>query len=86
MPDTQKKMATKNGSPRGFVGLVGVQEVVEEVVGVPWVCSPSTKMAGVHGGVDGELPVSWMAAVALACSRHKKRVGELDLGHVSIAR
>ena len=86
VPDTQKKTAMKNGSPRGFVGFVGVQEVVEEVMGVSWMCSASTETVGVYGSVDGELPVSRMVAAALACSRHKERVGELDLGRVSIAR
>ena len=29
VPDMQKKTAMKNGSPRGFMGLVGVQGEVE---------------------------------------------------------
>ena len=76
----------KKSSPRGFVVLVGVQGEVGEVVGSLQVCSASTEVAGVHGGVDGELPVAWTAAAALTCSRHKERAGELDLGRVSITR
>ena len=63
-----------------------MQEGVEEVVGSLQMGSTSTETAGIHGGVEGELPVAWTAAAALACSRHKERVGELDLGRVSITR
>ena len=59
---------------------------VEEVMGLAWGCSASREMAGIHGVVDGELPVSTMAKGTLACSRQKEEVGELGLGHVSMTR
>ena len=57
-----------------------MQGEVEEGEGLAWRCSTSTEMLLIHGMVDGELPVSMMAAAAPACSRHKEEVGELGLG------
>ena len=83
MPDTQKKTAMKNGSPRGFLGLVGVQGEVEEVVGMLWMCPASTKMAGVHGAAVELLPVSTMDAAAPMISEKNEDMGKLDLGLVN---
>ena len=64
---------------------MGVLGEVEGLVGVTWMCSASTEVAGVHGATMEVLLVSMMAAGAPACSGQKERVGELDLGQVSMA-
>ena len=62
-------METEFCSPRGSVGCVGVQEVVEGVEGGAWVVTASREVAGIHGGVDGKLPGSLMAAASPVGSR-----------------
>ena len=52
-----------------------MQGEVEGVEGESSVVAASRKMVGVHGGVDGKLPVWMMVAAAPACSRHKEEVG-----------
>ena len=77
-------MATKIGSPRGFVGLIGMQGDVGEVVGLLQVGSTSTETAGIHGAAVDALPVSMMPAADPACSEQNENVGELDLGQESM--
>ena len=62
------------------MGCVGVQEVVEGVEGEAWVVAASREVAGIHGGVDGELPGSLMAAASLVGSKQNENMQKLDLG------
>ena len=60
------------------MGPVGVQEVVEGVEVEVWVVAASREVAGIHGGVDGELPGSMMAAASpVVLSKMKTRESKI---------
>ena len=44
----------------------------------------SREVAGIHGGVDGELPGSMMDAASPVASKKNENVRKLDLGYRSI--